>query len=550
MSQLQTPVLIVGSGLAGLTTAVMLAWRGVRPLLVERHADTSQNPRARGVNFRTMELLRVAGLEADLMAEGPLGDFSIIVAETVTGRELKTILPRGSWEISDLTPAKMSGAGQDRIELILRKHAEALGADIRYSTELRGFEQDADGVTATIRDLRTGVETQVRADYLVGADGNRSPIRERLGIGAHGAGSLSHNIAIVFEANLEPALRGRDLALYYLQNPRFTGAFINTTKSNRALVSVEYDPDKEQPGDFDAERCIELVRGALGIDDMEVEILEVMPWEMSSRSAERYTQGRIFLVGDAAHTMPPTGGLGGQTAMQDGYDLAWKLALVLHKQAGAELLSTYEAERKPVAEMTVDLQTANYVERMRPDRTDLRKPGIVTDYIGVAVGYRYHSAAILQESNDDGAFVEDPSKPSGRPGTRAAHVTFEHKGKLVSSLDLVGRDFVLLTGPDGAPWARAAMTLAYQYGLPLSIYRVGADLLDVDAKWEWRYGVTAAGAVLLRPDGYIAWRARTAASSAPTTLREALAKILFRCATTLTVPMTDSHSLNDRKAAG
>ena len=551
MPNIEVPVLIVGSGLAGLTTAVMLAWRGVRPLLVERHADTSKNPRARGVNFRTMELLRVAGLESDLMTEGgQMSDFSIIVAETVTGRELKTILPRGSWETSDLTPAKMSGAGQDRVEPILRRHAQALGADIRYSTELLGFEQDADGVTAAIRDLRTGVETGVRADYLVGADGNRSRTRERLGIGVHGAGTLSHNISIVFEANLEPALRGRNLALYYLQNPKFTGAFINTTEPNRALISVEYDPNKEQPGDFGIPRCIELVRAAVGIAGMEVKILEAMPWEMASRAAEHFTQGRVFLIGDAAHTMPPTGGLGGQTAMQDGYDLAWKLAMVLHRQAGVELLSTYESERKPVAEMTVDLQTANYVERMRPDRTDLRKPGIETDYIGVAFGYRYRSAAILQDGPDEGGLVEDPAKPSGRPGTRSAHVTFEHKGKLVSSLDLIGRDFVLLTGPDGAPWARAGMTLAYQYGLPLSVYRVGADLLDVDGKWEWRYGVTAAGAVLLRPDGYVAWRTRTAASSAPTTLREALARIMFRSADTLAVPVTGSPQFNDRKAVG
>ena len=528
MPDTHAPVLIVGSGLAGLTTAVMLAWRGIRPLLVERHADTSKNPRARGVNFRTMELLRVAGLEPDLMAEGgDMNDFSIIVAETVTGRELKTILPRGSWDTTDLTPAQMSGAGQDRLEPILRRHAESLGADIHYSTEMTGFEQDAEGVTATLRDLRTGLESRVRTDYLVAADGNRSRIREQLGIAVHGAGSLSHNVSIVFEANLEAALRGRSLALYYLQNPKFTGAFINTTEPNRALVSVEYDPDKEQPADFDTSRCIELVRAAVGIADLEVNILEVMPWEMASRCADRFTDGRVFLIGDAAHTMPPTGGLGGQTAMQDGYDIAWKLALVLHGQAGADLLSTYETERKPVANMTVDLQTANYVERMRPDRTDLVKPGIQTDYISVAFGYRYRSSAILQDVADDGGLVEDPTRPTGRPGTRGAHVMLEYKGKSLSLLDLIGRDFVLLTGPDGAPWARAGMALAYECAVPLTVYRLGSDVLNIDETWAKRYGVTDAGAVLLRPDGYIAWRARTAASSASTTLREALASIMF-----------------------
>jgi putative polyketide hydroxylase len=548
-SDIRVPVLVVGSGLAGLTTAVMLAWRGVRPLLVERHPDTSKNPRAQGVNFRTMELLRVAGLEPDLMAEGgAMKDFSIIIAETVTGRELRTILPRGSWDTSNLSPAQMSGAGQDLVEPILRRHAEALGADIRYSTELLGFEQNDLLVTAAIRDLRTGIESQVRADYLVGADGNRSPVRERLGIRQHGAGSLSHNIAMVFEADLSEALGDRQLALYYLQNTHFTGAFINIAGSNRALLTVEYDPTREKPSDFDAQRCIGLIRTAIGIADLEVKLLEVMPWEKSSRSADQFAQGRVFLVGDAAHTMPPTGGLGGQTAMQDGYDLAWKLAMVIHGQAGADLLATYEAERKPVCDMTVSLQTANYVARMRPDRKDLQAHAMESDYLGVAFGYRYRSDAILQDIPDDGALTENPEQPSGRPGTRGAHVVFEHRGKHVSSLDLIGRDFVLLTGPAGAAWARAGTTLAYRCGVPLSIYRIGADLLDINGKWTERYGVTPSGAVLLRPDGYIAWRARTAASSALTTLKEALARIMFRSPDTLVVPGSASHPLRDLEA--
>jgi aklavinone 12-hydroxylase len=222
--------------------------------------------------------------------------------------------------------------------------------------------------------------------------------------------------------------------------------------------------------------------------------------------------------------------------MQDGYDLAWKLAMVLHGQAGAELLTTYEPERKPVCEMTVALQTANYVERLRPDRQDLKTEGAVSDYMSVAFGYRYRSAGILQDVPDDGALVEDPAQPTGQPGTRAPHVVFEYRGKQVAALDLIGRDFVLLTGPEGAPWARAATTLAYGRGIPLSIYRVGADLVDINRNWAKRYGVTAAGAVLLRPDGYIAWRARTAASSPSTALREALARILFRSPDTLAVP--------------
>ncbi len=157
MQELDTPVLIVGGGLAGLTTAVMLAWRGVEPLLVERHGDTSRNPRARGINFRTMELLRVAGLEPELVAQGMnFRDFAIIVAESVMGRELRRIMPRGSFDTAALSPAAMSHIGQDRVEPILRRHAQALGADVRYGTELVSFEQDANAVRAVVRDRATG----------------------------------------------------------------------------------------------------------------------------------------------------------------------------------------------------------------------------------------------------------------------------------------------------------------------------------------------------------------------------------------------------------
>ena len=152
---------------------------------------------------------------------------------------------------------------------------------------------------------------------------------------------------------------------------------------------------------------------------------------------------------------------------------AWKLAMVLHGQAGAGLLQTYAVERQPVAEMTVVLQTANYAERMRPDRKDLQKHAPALDYMSVAFGYRYRSAAILQDVADDGALAENPTQPSGRAGTRGAHVLFEYRGKRLSSVDLIGRDFVLLTGPEGAPWARAATTLVYKCGVPLTVYRVG-----------------------------------------------------------------------------
>jgi putative polyketide hydroxylase len=541
MKTREVPVLIVGSGLSGLAAAVMLSWRGVPVLLVERHAGTLRNPRARGVNLRSMELLRVAGLEPDLVAAGghSFEDFTIHIAETVTGRELQTLVPRGGarpggeFDLSGLSPAQPSMAGQDRVEPILRRHAEALGAELRYSTELVSVEQDAQGVTARVRDLKSAEEQLVRAQYLLAADGHRSRIREWLGIGAHGYGTLSHNVAVVFEANIEALIGERRFALYYLQNPRFTGVFVNGDDPHIAIAGMEYDPNRDSPRDFDHDRALRIVRDVVGVADFEAKVLEVQTFEFASQVADEIARGRVFLIGDAAHTMPPTGGLGGQTAMQDGYDIAWKLAMVLHGDAGPALLDTYAAERQPVAEMTVARQLANYVERMRPDRAEVARhvlgsAGPVPDYMSVAFGYRYRSAAILAEGPDDRAPAESPFAPSGRPGTRAPHVSFVHRGAKLSSLDLMGRDFVLLCGPGASGWARAGMAVAWSSAAPLTVYRVGADLIDAEGRWQAGFGVGDSGAVLLRPDGFIAWRAQSATSSPAEILAEVIARALCR----------------------
>jgi len=529
-ADLQTPVLIIGGGLAGLTTALMLAFRGIRPLLVERHATTSTQPRARGINYRTMELLRVAGLEEELCeaAGGVFRDFEIVVSQTVSSPPFKTILPRGSWDTAAMTPAKMAGLGQEKIEPILRRRAEEFGADLRFATELVSLEQDEHGVSAVIRDRNTLVKQTVRTEYVVAADGNRSPLRKLLGIGVHGIGAISNFISILFQTDTPLPTRGRGFALYYLQNPAFNGAFITTDDQDVALVTLEYDPTKETEDDFTPERCTQMVRAALGMPEIEVRIRNVSSWEMSSRVADQFQKGRVFLAGDAAHTMPPTGGLGGQTAMQDSYDIAWKLAMVLQGMAGSELLDTYEAERKPVAEITVAVQTQNYIERMRPDRSDLAQGKPTLDYVAVLMGYRYRSAAILADDIfDDGAPTEDPMQPTGRPGTRGAHVELIRDGEKISTLDLIGKSFVLFTGRQGNAWTEAGVQVALRLGVPLAIHRLGKDLEDPSGKWNERYGVSDQGAVLIRPDGYIAWRAKGRADNPAAVLEDALSRILF-----------------------
>ena len=532
MTASRIPVLIVGAGLAGLAAAVLLGWRNIPCVLVERRPSTSRHPRARGVNLRSLELLRgVPGLEDDLRLASPAdpGDFAIAIAESVSGRVFKTLLAPGAFDTRQLSPAAVCHAGQDRIEPILLRHARDLGADIRFATELVSVEQNAGGIEALLRDRASGQETRIAAEYLVAADGNRSPVRKSLGIDIEGRGTLSHNISILFQAErLGGVVKRQDFTLYYLQNRDFTGAFVSTDNPTIGQVSIEYDPRQETAESYDTGRCAQVVRAALGAPALELTILDAMPWEMSAQVARRMHEGRIFLAGDAAHTMPPTGGLGGQTAIQDAADLAWKLALVLKGQAGADLLATYQAERHPVAAMTVARQTANYVERMRSDRTDLADPDVEADYLSVAMGYRYRSAAVIADDADDGEATESPFHPTGRPGTRLAHVPVSRNGRRISTQDLVGRGFVLLAGAKGAAWSEATARVAARSGVDVAAYRLGADLIDSSDAIRARTGLPEQGAVLVRPDGFIAWRAKAAEGDPSAQLDEVFGRILCR----------------------
>jgi hypothetical protein len=227
--------------------------------------------------------------------------------------------------------------------------------------------------------------------------------------------------------------------------------------------------------------------------------------------------------------MPPTGGYGGNTGVHDAHNLAWKLAYVLDGRAGADLLATYEAERLPVSRLTVEQAYTRYVTRLDPS---LGAEGLDPEVEDPAIdlGYRYRSDAITPDEPDDGAHWEDPRKPSGRPGFRAPHVPLSRAGATVSTLDLLGRAPVLLTGPDGGSWAEAGAAAAQRLGVALDTYRVGSDVDDPGGGFLPAYGMTPGGAVLVRPDGFVAWRSRGPAAdeAAAPTVGPALARALCR----------------------
>jgi putative polyketide hydroxylase len=531
----QVPVLIVGGGLTGLSTALFLSWHGVRPLLVERHPDLLIHPRARGFTPRTTELFRQVGLEpairAASFASGDAFDWVAVRADTLAGAYETVDEPQEGEPMADLSPAPFAAIDQDKLEIILRAKAEALGTDVRFSTELVSFEPDDGGITAVLRDRRSGREDTVRASYLVAADGWDSPIRQRLGIALDGPGPFFHVATMMIDADLRPALRGRPVNIAYLQQPR-PGTILmpNDEAGTRWVFGIGFAPESgETIADFSDERAVALVREAAGLPDVAVTLrpqipgtdLKVLGFAIGAQVARQYGQGRVFLVGDAAHIVPPTGGYGANTGIQDAHNLAWKLALVLRGEAGPGLLDTYETERHPVGLLTMQQALALWGSRIGDGVA--REGEAPLDYAAVAFGYRYQSPAVVNAPRDLPPALSSPEL-NGQPGTRAPHVWLERDGERFSPVDLFGAGFVLLTGAEGGAWVAGARSIAHP---ALEPYRIGeGGIADADRRWASAYGVPEDGAVLVRPDGFVAWRCEGAAADPAAALTAAMGQIL------------------------
>ena len=528
------PVLIVGGSLVGLSTAVFLGHHGVPSLVVERHRGTAIHPRAALVNQRTIETYRAVGLQ-EAVEEAAAREFvqngAILSAESLGGKELDWYFRFINEGVEDISPSPRLFVTQIGLEPVLLEAAERLGARIDYASEAVSVEQDADGVTTVVRPRDGGPERTVRARYLVAADGARSPIRERLAIPKLGHGSFSDSITIYFRADVRALMGDRNLSVIYVFGPRLQGFFrfsidlqagflvVNSTSDDAGTRSVDIGEDMSTP------TCVGYVREALGDPDIAVEIESVQRWSASAEYAERLSEGRVLLAGDAVHVMPPTGGFGGNAGVQDGYDIAWKLAYVLDGRAGEGLLQTYDDERQPVGSFTTEQAYTRYVLRLDPT---LGKENLmpIVEEATVELGYRYRSDAIEVEPGDDGAAWEDPRAPTGRPGFRAPHLPIVLDGN-ESTVDLFGRDLVLLAGSEGEAWCTAAAAAGEALGVTVTAHRATAEL-DPAGRFADLYGTGDGGAVLVRPDGFVAWRARAAHAEPEAELTRMLARMLAR----------------------
>jgi putative polyketide hydroxylase len=527
VSKVQVPVLIVGGGPVGLTASLLLSRHGVRSLLVERHPGTSMHPKARGLNVRTLELFRVWGLEPAVRAIAGELDRAVDVvwAATLVAPETKRVPYGGAGErlLSD-SPTTSASCAQDRLEPVLLEAARSYGlGELHFSHELTALSRDDDELLATVVDRRSGEEASVRAAWVIAADGAQSPVRSMLGIGMMGPGALGHRMGIYFRADLREVGTSRPAFLYILAPPEGAGVMAAVNLADLWLYMAPFRPaEGERVEDFSETRCIELVRSAVGIQDLEVEVLSALPWAASAAIAERFRDGRVFLAGDAAHLIPPTGGQAMNVGIQDVHNLAWKLAGHLGGWAGATLLDTYQVERRAIAEAVTEDAARNVGGfGARPEQFSNR---------GRVLGVSYNSSAVIPDGTDLPA-VANPVidyTPTSRPGSRAPHMWLWRDGQQISTLDLYDTHFVLLTGPAGQVWHLAGEQTAERLRIPLRCYAVGpaGDLIDKPGEWPNLYGVGPDGAVLVRPDGHVAWRAEIAHADPEAELSGAFRRIL------------------------
>jgi 2-polyprenyl-6-methoxyphenol hydroxylase-like FAD-dependent oxidoreductase len=534
-----TTVLVVGGGPVGLVTSLLLAQQGIDHVVVERRTGAQAAPAAHVISARTFEILRSAGVDMAqvLAACAPAEDGAWVRwVTTLVGDELGRVPFERQHQLAALdvvTPTPLRNLSQHRLEAVLRDHVDRLAEGVVWVAG----EQSPDGVVSTLRDVRTGRCRTVTSRYVVAADGAGSRIRAALDIPMEGPDVLQDFVMIHAAADLRHLVEDRPATLYWTMEPGFRGVFVAHDLGSTWVFMHEWDPATESFDDYTPARCAGLFRAAAGVDDLDLAIEHVRPWRMSCQIAQRYQEGRIFLVGDAAHRFPPTGGLGLNTGVADAHNLVWKLAAVEHGWAPPGLLDTYGTERRPVARDNADKSLENALgmldvfaacgatgpqaeQRAAFDAalsTDAGRAAIAAaaegqgehfDMLGLQLGFGYDPATgpVL----DDGSVpvpVANPVReyaPSTRPGGRLPHAWVERDGDRVSTLDLVapGR-FVLLTGSDA--WADAADGLVGG-PVPLDVVRVGVDVRDPDGAWSAVSGIGRSGAVLVRPDQHVAWR--------------------------------------------
>jgi 2,4-dichlorophenol 6-monooxygenase len=576
MRTVETDVLIVGAGPTGLVAAAFLAQYGVDAITLSRYSGPAPQPRGSFTNQRSIEVLRDLGIEDRVHAVGtPLQSIGHnVMATSFAGDEIMRYESYGVGarlaDYAQASPCLNYNLPQHVIEPVLLEAARDRGADVRYLHELQTIEQDADEVRAVVRDRESGEEYLVRAQYAYGADGGRSRVAEQLGFPFEGEAGLIHMANAWVEVDLTEYVEHRPAGQYIIMQPGGdswvgSGTFVTVVPWTEWLFSREYDPN-DGPPDLSDDAIVDAVRTLVG-RDVPVTVKGTSLWEVNAVLALEYSIGRVFIGGDAAHRHSPSGGLGTNTSMQDAYNLAWKLAAVLRGTAGPELLETYHQERQPVGRQVVERAMFNLRNKAKvgevlglrrgqtadegwsalrslfadvPGGAERRRALTEVTEIqngrstahGIDIGQRYTSDAVV----DDGTPFPEPTRdpalyyhPTTHPGAHLPHVWLEKDRKRISTLDLVGQGrFTLIVGIGGRAWEEAVERVRTELGMDVAVVQVGyrCEYDDVVGDWFRIREIEDDGALLVRPDGHIAWRAMDSSTSTPDVLVDVLRRVL------------------------
>ncbi len=584
----EVPILIVGGGGAGLTASMLLSGLGVEHLLVSALPETSILPKAHVLNMRTMEILEDAGVAGAIEERSTppqqmaaTAFYAGFAGGEGYGRTLAKLECWGAGGADEnwlaASPWHQLNLPQIRLEPVMKAHADRLAPGrIRFNHELVELDQDADGVSALVRDRASGETYRVRCDYLIGADGGRT-VPGLLGIGYEGLGVVSQTATIHATVDLSRWAADEDVLLRWVISPQYGAGVVLVPMgperwgpdSEEWVIHVFYPVDAD-PEDLSDERVMADARTAMGVPDLEMEVHTVRRWKVEAVIAESFRSDRVFLVGDAAHRHPPTGGLGLTSGIQDVHNLCWKLAAVLSGDAATPLLDSYEPERRSSVARNAQRSLENAVNHLMiaqtlevsPENSEkqnwanisrvwsdapehaevraavrrlMRASSMEFDELNVEYGYTYESPAIVPDGTPAPQSADDVRvyEPSTRPGSPLPHAWLEDdEGNRVPIKQLVrpGR-FLLIAAEEGDAWCEAARSLAEAHSLPLDAMRIGhldGDWYDPRCTWLRHRVIGPNGALLVRPDRFVAWRNTGSSQDPAGELANALTQILAR----------------------